>query len=89
MEGFVLDLDCICCCSCCRSGDEFVNAGADGVPGIGYVGDAVPGHGAELNHYKHQRQHVLLPPEGGAEREEEGQDHDDGRNSAGFGKHIL
>ena len=34
------------------------------VPGIGDVANAVPGHSAELDHYEHQSQHVLLPPEG-------------------------
>ena len=67
---------------------DLVHAFAHGVPGVGDVGDAVPGHGAELDHHEHQRQHVLLPPEGGAEGQHEGHDHHDGRDGAGLGEHT-
>ena len=71
-----------------RSRYDLVHTLAHGVPGVGDVGDAVPGHGAELDHHEHQRQHVLLPPEGGAEGQHEGHDHHDGRDGAGLGEHA-
>ena len=67
--------------------DDLVNAAADRVAGVGDEGDAVPGHGAKLDHNKHERQHVLPPPEGGAEGEEEGGDHHYGGDHPRLGEH--
>ena len=67
---------------------DLVHTLAHGVPGVGDVGDAVPGHGAELDHHEHQRQHVLPPPEGGAQRQNEGDDHDDRGHDPGLGEHV-
>ena len=72
----------------CFSTDDFVYALADGVPGVRDVTDAVPRHGAELNHHEHQRQHVLLPPEGRAEGEHEGDHHDHSGHHPRLGEHA-
>jgi len=40
----------------------------DGIPGVGDVGDGVPGHGYKLEQTEENGQALLVPPERGAER---------------------
>ena len=47
--------------------DDPIKALDDSIPGVGDVGDGVPGHGAELDDDKHEGQNILLPPECRAE----------------------
>ena len=42
-----------------------------------------------LNNDKYEGEKVLSPPEGGAESEDEGDEHDDGGDDPRLGKHPL
>ena len=69
--------------------DHLVNTTAASISGVGNVRDGIPGHRTELDHHKHQGQHVLLPPECRAQGEDEGDDHHDGGDQPRLGEHVF
>jgi len=61
----------------------------DGVPGEGYVGDAVPREGEELDDTEDEREDGLLPPERRHQHEHQRQEHHHRRDDSRRSEHVL
>ena len=69
--------------------DDCSKALFDGIPGIRYVRDGVPGHSSELQDTENDGQSLFVPPEGRHQSEDEEGKHENCGDQACRFKHFL